>query len=310
MNTQSNSVPESFPDAQVVAPSVLLETRPFYWSVRRELWEHRSIYLAPLAIAGVILVGNLFVLGAAPRILRNAAALDPALQREALARPYHFAAALIMAAAFIVSFFYSLDALYGERRDRSILFWKSLPVSDLTTVLAKASIPLVVLPMVAFAITVVTQSIMLLLSSVVVLASGLSVTALWTQAAVYRSLLMLLYHLVTVHMLWYAPIYAWLLLISAWARRAPFLWAILPPLAIGIFEKIAFHSSHFAALIGYRFSGGSEAADSMQGNFPLHAGMHLTPGTFLASPGLWIGLTLAALFLVAAARLRRYRGPI
>jgi ABC-2 type transport system permease protein len=309
MNSPSNAVPESFSDAKAVAPSALLPTRPFYTSVKRELWEHRSVYLAPLAIAVVILVGNLFVLGAVPRVLRNTS-LSPDLQREALARPYHFAAALIMGAAFIVSFFYSLDALYGERRDRSILFWKSLPVSDLTTVLAKASIPLLVLPLIAFAITVVTQSIMLLLSSLVVLASGLSVTTLWTQVVAYRSLLMLLYHLVTVHMLWYAPIYAWLLLISAWARRAPILWAVLPPIAIGIFEKIAFRSSHFAALIVNRFSGGREAIDSMQGNSPLDPHMHMTPGTFLASPGLWTGLALAAVFLFAAARLRRQRGPI
>jgi len=308
MNTPSNAVPESFTDAKVTPP-VTRATRPFYSSVKRELWEYRSIYLAPLAIAGVILLGNLFVLGAVPRALRNAS-LDPALQREALARPYHFAAALIMGVAFIVSIFYSLDALYGERRDRSILFWKSLPVSDLTTVLAKATIPLLVLPVVAFAITVVTQSIMLLLSSLVVLASGLSVTTLWTQIAVYRSSMMLLYHLVTVHMLWYAPIYAWLLLISAWARRAPFLWAVLPPLAIGIFERIVFHSSHFAALMHYRIGGGREAVDSMQGNSPLDPHMHLTPGAFLATPGLWIGLICAALFLIAAARLRRHRGPI
>ena len=77
-----------------------------------------------------------------------------------------------MAAAFIVAIFYCLDALHGERRDRSILFWKSLPVSDLTTVLSKASIPLVVIPLLTFAITVVTQFIMLLLSTAVLLGSG------------------------------------------------------------------------------------------------------------------------------------------
>jgi ABC-2 type transport system permease protein len=308
MNTPSNVAPESFSDAKVATPPVTLETRPFYSSVKRELWEYRSIYLAPLAIAGVIVLGNLFVLGAVPRALRNAA-LDPALQREALVRPYHFAAALIMGAAFIVSIFYSLDALYGERRDRSILFWKSLPVSDLTTVLAKASIPLLVLPLIAFAITAVTTSIMLLMSSLVLLASGLSVSTLWSDLAAFQSLGMLLYHLVTVHMLWYAPLYAWLLLISAWARRAPFLWAVLPPLAIGIFEKIVFHSAHFAAFMGYRVGGGREAVDSMQGNSALDH-VHLTPGAFLATPGLWIGLAFAAMFLVAAARLRRRRGPI
>jgi ABC-2 type transport system permease protein len=309
MNTQSNAMPEPL-GSRVTAPAALSATRPFYWSVRRELWEYRSIYLAPLAIAGVILLGFGFVLFHLPHTMRTLSSLDPAHQRSALAQPYDFAAGLIMGAAFIVSFFYSLDTLYGERRDRSIFFWKSLPVSDLTTVLAKASIPLLALPIIAFVITVVTQSIMLLLSSLVLLASGLSVATLWTQLELYQTLMMLLYHLVTVHMLWYAPIYAWLLLVSAWARRMPFLWAVLPPLAIHIFEKIAFHSSYFTALMKYRFSGGSAAVASMQGNFPIHPGMHLTPLNFLSSPGLWIGLGFAAAFLAAAARLRRYQGPI
>src|SRR5258705_4512745 len=195
--------------------------------------------------------------------------LDPAHQREALAQPYDVSAGLIMAAAFLVSIFYSLDALYGERRDRSILFWKSMPVSDLTTVLAKASIPVVVLPLLSFAITVVTQSIMLLLSSMVLLAGGFSVASLWTQLQLPQVLLMLLYHLVTAHMFWFAPFYAWLLLVSAWARRAPFLWAILPPLAIGIFEKVAFHSSYFFALINNRFSGGGPPVPPPIGRTPL-----------------------------------------
>jgi len=309
MNTRSNTLPESF-GSQGTAPAALSATRPFYWSVRRELWEYRSIYLAPLAIAGVILLGFVFVLIPLPQTMRAVSSLDAAHQRAALAQPYDFAAGLIMGAAFLVSIFYSLDTLYGERRDRSIWFWKSLPVSDLTTVLAKASIPLLVLPMVAFVITVVIQSIMLLLSSVVLLAAGLSVATLWTQLELYQTLLGLLYHLVTVHMLWYAPIYAWLLLVSAWARRTPFLWAVLPPLAIDIFEKVAFHSSHFVALLEYRFSGGSEAVASMQGDFPIHPGMHLTPLNFLSSPGLWIGLVVFAAFLAAAVRLRRYQGPI
>jgi ABC-2 type transport system permease protein len=113
-----------------------------------------------------------------------------------------------------------------------------------------------------------------------------------------------------VHVLWYAPLYAWLLLISAWSRRTPFLWAALPPFAIAIFERIAFHSSHFAAFLEYRFSGGREAVNNMRGNFPIDPGTHLSPGTFLATPGLWGGLVFAAIFLVAAARLRRYREPI
>jgi len=308
MNPQSNTAPEL--NERDAAPATMSETRPFYWSVKRELLEYRSIYLAPLAFAGVILFGFVFVLARLPHTMQTLSSLDPAHQREALAQPYDVSAGLIMAAAFLVSIFYSLDALYGERRDRSILFWKSMPVSDLTTVLAKASIPVFVLPILSFVITVVTQSIMLLLSCMVLLASGFSVAPLWTQLQLPQVLLMLLYHLVTAHMFWFAPFYAWLLLVSAWARRTPFLWAILPPLAIGIFENVAFHSSRFFALINNRFSGGSDAVASMMGNFPFHPGMLLTVGAFLLAPGLWIGLAFAAICLAAAVRLRHYREPI
>ena len=309
MNTQPNAMPDT-PRESGGGLLSLSATRPFYWSVRRELWEYRSIYLAPLAIAGVFLFAFMFVLAFLPHVMRTLPSLDLKQQRDALGQPYDVAAGLIMGVAFIVSIFYSMDALYGERRDRSILFWKSLPVSDLTTVLAKASIPLVVLPLLAFAITVVTESIMLLLSSVVLLAGGLSVATLWTTVQPGQTLLLLLYHLVTAHMLWFAPFYGWLLLVSAWARRTPFLWAVLPPLAIGIFEKIAFHHSYFADLLTNRFSGGDDAMSSMMGDMPFRPGMHVSPGAFLAAPGLWIGLLVAAAFLVGAARVRRYREPI
>jgi ABC-2 type transport system permease protein len=205
--------------------------------------------------------------------------------------------------------FYCLDALHGERRDRSILFWKSMPVSDLTTVLSKASIPLVVLPLLTFAIIVATQLIMLLLSTAVLLGSGLSVATLWTRLSLFQMSLMLLYHLLTVHVLWHAPIYSWLLLVSGWARRAAFLWAVLPVLVISVVEKIAFNTWHFAAMLGNRLTGGAEAV-AFPGRFPIDPGMQLTPGKFLSSPGLWIGLGVAAILLAAAVRLRRNREPI
>ena len=88
----------------------------------------------------------------------RAAALDPVLQYNLIEHSYMMAALLIMATTIIVALFYCLDALHGERRDRSILFWKSLPVSDLTTVLSKAGIPIVILPLIGFAITVVCGS--------------------------------------------------------------------------------------------------------------------------------------------------------
>jgi ABC-2 type transport system permease protein len=308
MIPQSNTMPESSLPSAAVAPALISVSRRWYWLVRRELWENRSIYIAPLAVASLILVGFLISTIRLPEKMRAALALEPAQQRELIEQPYTFAALLIMGSTFIVAVLYCLDALHGERRDRSILFWKSLPVSDLMTVLSKASIPLVVLPLLTFAITVVTQSIMLLLSTVVLLGSGLSVATLWPRLSPGHMTLALLYHLLAIHALWYAPIYCWLLLVSAWARRVAFLWAALPLAAIGVVEEVAFNTSHFIPLLGYRFNGGNAAPfpDSMSTDTMTH----LTPGQFLISPGLWIGLAVAAAFLAAAVRLRRYRGPI
>jgi ABC-2 type transport system permease protein len=302
MNTQSNAIPWSV-DAQRIAPTVISATRPFYWSVRRELWENRSVYIAPLAVAAVTVFG--YLIATMGYVMSTA---NLAQRRAALEGPYSFAMGLIMGTAFIVSIFYSLEALHGERRDRSILFWKSMPVSDLVVVLSKASIPLIVLPLLSFATVVVTELIMLSLASVVLMGSGLSVATLWTP--VFQMSLMLLYHLVTVHMLWYAPMYGWLLLVSSWARRAAFLWAALPWLAIGVVEKIAFNTTHFAAWAGYRFSGDAAGGSFMGDNGSMDPLMHLTPGKFLITPGLWIGLAFFAACIIATARLRRYQGPI
>jgi ABC-2 type transport system permease protein len=151
---------------------------------------------------------------------------------------------------------------------------------------------------------------MLLLSSLVVVASGSNPVMLWGKLPLFQMAMMLLYHLVTVHMLWHAPIYAWLLLVSGWARRAVFLWAALPPLAICIIEKIAFNSSHFAAMLGYRLGGPQAFHFKPSGNAPIHPMTHIPLAEFLTTPGLWIGLLFAAIFLAAAVRLRRSRGPI
>jgi ABC-2 type transport system permease protein len=260
-------------------------------------------------VAALILFG--FLISTIAGIWEKALRFDPVQQSGKLAEPYTFAALLLMGTTFVVAVFYCLDALHGERRDRSILFWKSLPVSDLTTVLSKASIPVLILPLLTFSITVTTQLIMLVVSSAALLARGESVTTLWSQLGLTHMWLVLLYHLLALHGLWYAPIYAWLLLVSAWARRMPFLWAALPLAAIGIVEKLAFNTSHFGRMLEYRMMGGPEpVASTGAGSVSMDALTHPSLGELLVSPGLWIGLAVAAVFLAAAVRLRRYREPI
>ena len=297
--------------APEAAPRPLSATRPLYWSVRRELWENRSVYLAPLAVAGVVLLGFLVGTLHVRRHMAALAALDAAKQRAAVQMPYNVAAGLVLLTAFIVGAFYCLDALHGERRDRSILFWKSLPVSDLTTVLAKAAIPVVVLPLIAFPIAMAARLVILLLSNLVLLGNGPGLALLWTHVKFFQSSLALLYGVVVIA-LWHAPIYAWLLMVSAWARRATLLWAVLPPLAICVFEQVAFNTTHLAAALGYRIVGGLSRAFVFppKGSGPIDPLAALSPGRFLGTPGLWLGLALAAVFLAAAVRLRRHREPI
>ena len=161
--------------------------------------------------------------------------------------PYNIAAGVIIITAFIVGLFYCLDALHGERRERSILFWKSLPVSDVATVLSKISIPRLVSPPIAFAIIVIAQFMMLLISSAVLLPSGLAATS-WANFNLLQQSVILIYSLIVI-VLWHAPIYGWALLISGVVRRATFLWAVMPFIAISIFEKITFNTTYFFSFV-------------------------------------------------------------
>lgn len=304
------------------------KTRPFYWSVRRELWEHPSVYLAPLVAACLALLGYVVGTHWLVRLVRAAtkardhvrtmdtgnieafaAATKAAVRTGAgVVTPYMFVPGMVFAVVVVVTLFYASGALYGERRDRTILFWKSLPVSDTTTVLAKAFIPLLVMPAVMFAVVFVTHLVMLALASLVLLAGGVSPAdlmgflpfpLLW--AAFGRGVLIMA--------LWNAPIICWLMLVSGWAKRVAFLWAIGPFAAVCIVEKLAFNTQHIALFLLQRLTGGYMLAFLHDGH-EIERLADLNPLPVLANLDLWGGLVFAALCLAAAVRLRRYRDPI
>lgn len=287
-------------------------TRPFYWSVRRELWENRALYIAPLAVAGVLLFGFTVSAVTLPHRMRALQTLDPMRQRAAVMMPYNFIAGLTIMTAFVVGVFYCLDALHGERRDRSILFWKSLPVSDRTTVLAKASMPLLFLPLFIFPVIATALLIVLIVNTAALSGSEEAFAMMWRHMKFGQYMVAVLYGLTTMFA-WHAPIYAWFLLVSSWAKRAAVLWAILPLLAISAFERVAFNSMHFMNMLGFRMTGWYRRGYMFPPKgtkVPLDPLEHLTPAVYLSSPSLWIGLLLAAAFLATAIRLRRYRDPI
>jgi ABC-2 type transport system permease protein len=301
MTAASNTVPMPAGSQAISTPRLL------YCSIRRELWEHPSLYIAPLAAGAVFLIGFLAHLFRLPNQMRATSALDPMHQRAALEQPYMMAVGLLMLTGMLVGAVYSLDALHGERRDRSILFWKSMPVSDLTVVLSKAAIPIFVLQLICFAVAAAVMWVMFFLSSAVLLASGTGVAHFWSLLPIVQMSFLLLYHLVILHGLWHAPFYGWMLMVSSWARRAPFLWAVLPPLAIGIVEKLGFNTSHFAGMLLYHL-GGSPGSSPKSGDLMNMLG-HFDPGMLLSESGLWTGLAATAVFLAVAVHQRRDREP-
>jgi ABC-2 type transport system permease protein len=290
--------------------------RPFSWTVRREIWEHRGLWMAPLSVAGLLLLGFLFQLYNLSALMLQADHLPPLPRTAAFAAPFAFTSAAIMMTGMVVSISYCLSALNNERRDRSILFWKSLPVSDTTAVLAKAFVPFVVVPVIVVGVAVATQIIMLALASLALTLLHTGASPIWSQATLARVDLTMLYTLAT-GVLWYAPIYGWLLMISSWARRAAFLWAVLPWLGLFILEKIALGTNYVGSFIAYRLIGAMQIGFNVQhyGNISVKTMRMINPlnaiaaRQFFLSPGLWSGLVAAAALIAAAVWFRRMRDP-
>jgi ABC-2 type transport system permease protein len=283
--------------------------RPFAWSVRRELWENPWLWSAPTGAAVVLLLLYTVMIAVYPGRVMHLVGSWAARPAELFAHKDHFSASmLLLAVGMLVSASYSIRALQGERRDRSILFWKSLPVSDAATVLAKACIPLVVVPALTAVLVLATQLAMLLVASARLLPLGGDAGAHWAHFPL-ATWPVVLYFLVAPTLL-HAPIHAWLLLASAWAKRAAFLWAMLPPLAIVTAEWLATGGSRFGSellrrAIGFAFDANAVASSTAAAprDFPPLAPLHLT------SPRLWIGLAFAALCLAGAVHIRRRRDP-
>lgn len=296
--------------------------RPFYWSLRRELWEHRSLYLAPSVIALLLLLAVLIAAFKLPESMAGFDTFAPQQQQQIVSAPYAVIALALIVTSMIVSLFYCLDALYGERRDRSVLFWKSLPVSDWTTVLAKLAVPMLVVPVFLFALITAMQLVVLIGNVVLWSARGLSVGNLLLQLPLLDMPLGVAHFLITVA-IWYAPIYAWLLLVSAWAQRSPVVWAVVPWVAVLAFERLMLGTSQVGRWLQQRLFGSFDAAfttretteellgrlqqSSKDAASAIQHGSDHTPDVlrFASNPEVWIGLVVAAALIAATVWLRR-----
>jgi hypothetical protein len=190
---------------------------------------------------------------------------------------------------------YLLGTLYGDRRDRSILFWKSMPVSELREVLSRYAIALVVAPLIYGLASLLAQGACLGLGMLLVWRMELDPVALVWDRVDLPSLL--LDHLVgcLVMTLWLAPTYAWLLLASSAATRSPFMFALTPVLGLLICERVLLGSDRLAAVFWRHVP--------QLGGGP-YAGFHWQGASDL--PALLLGLLFALAAIAGAVYLRRY----
>ena len=282
---------------------------------RREFWEHRYLWLAP----GVVAV----LLALSPLIGHAALDLPPfnaAESRVALSTLVQWA--LWVPLCVVMSFclaYYLLDCLYAERRDRSILFWKSLPVSDTVTVGSKVMVAVAIVPLGVFLLALLTHLVFSTLVNLRFTIGGgpllLFNAVEWLRTEVTLFLVLLL------AVLWYAPWGAYLLAISAFARRGPFLWSTLPVVLAPLLERMVLGTHHLWSFINYRTNG--LWAKLGMGHGMGHGGGHIISHNHVRPFGvllddldfrgaftdidLWLGVaaTVALVYLAIRIRARR-----
>jgi ABC-2 type transport system permease protein len=286
------------------------------WLVRREFWENRAIWMIPAVIGGFMVLIALF-----GRV--DLMSISPQMPVQAVGGGFLLAVgATFFAVMSIYSTWYLLDCLYADRKDRSVLFWKSMPISDTTTVLSKLATALIVIPVVYFAGADLTTLIMAFIVSVRWSASIDG--ALW-HANLWLQLQALWLYMIATTALWYLPIAAYLLVVSAWAKRAVMLWSLLPPLTLVLAERWFFDGHVIADVLGERLLGypaqafradpGSSSwvatvVDNDTITTPTGIWGFFNVGGFLSSAETWIGIAVGAALIVCAIQLRTRRTEI
>jgi ABC-2 type transport system permease protein len=278
----------------------------FIWLVRREFWENKAIWVLPACIGALMVVGSLF--GKVEIAMLRASDAQGELAAVLL---FFAIGGVFWVAMSIYSVWYLLDCLYADRKDRSVLFFKSMPLTDSMTVLSKLFVGVIAIPLVYFCAADIAALLIAFVISVrahLVFGNVLWRPELWLQVQA------LWLYVIATGVLWYAPVVGWLMLVSAWAKRAVILQALLPPLAIMLAELLFLGTRVSCIVLRDRLLGGGYAAF----RHPIHwslANGEMTPGVwrlpdpegFLSSPDVWIGVVIGAAFIAGAVQLRKRR---
>jgi ABC-2 type transport system permease protein len=288
----------------------------YAWLIKREFWENRAIWVIPSVIGILLILGALF--GRIQFINLQTPQQSQVVGQMALSA---FGVTFFVVMS-IYSTWYLLDCLYADRKDRSVLFWKSLPISDTTTVLSKLLVALIVIPLVYFVAADLTTLLIAFIISV--RSSGALGGAMW-HADLWLQLQILWLYVIVTTAIWFLPVAGWLMVISAWAKRAVMLWSILPLLALYLGEHLFFRTHFIATQLADRLKGygprafhtGADSSfwmtttfDNDQITTPSSLWALLDPGTFFSSPQTWIGAAVGAALVVGAIQLRLRRTEI
>jgi ABC-2 type transport system permease protein len=315
------------------------------WLLKREYWENKGGFFWAPAVVGAIMV-LLIAVGSILGLVFNSKhgividgeqvtnlskALDAGEKAQvidAISQGYAIAASAPLLLVMIISvFFFCLGSLYDERKDKSVLFWKSLPVSDTETVLSKALMALVGAPLITIALGTVIGFILLLLVFLFAGIGGINLLGVLAQPATYLAPFELL-AILPVYLLWALPTVGWLMLVSAWARRVPFLWAVGVPVMTGvlitwfnaIFDSgwnVEWFWQHVVGRglgslvpgIWFAFTDVGHHLGNGVGHQDDVGLMELVGASYrvLGTANLWIGVVLGAAMIYGAIRLRRWR---
>ncbi len=314
----------------------------FKWLLKREFWEHKGgFFWMPIIVGAVMTIFiaiSLLIatLGLKDGMEINGVAVSSLVSAATIEQKTAFASALvsryaglsmpILLALGVAVFFFCLGALYDERKDRSVLFWKSLPVSDRATVLSKVAMALGVAPAIALVVATITAVVSGLFICIGVAALGVNIFGeVLRNSATYLAPLQLA-AMLPIYALWALPTIGWLLMVSAWARTKPLLWAIGVPLMTGVLLSWANSMFRFDWNMGWFWKDiiarllGSVIPGSWVGqigrNLPNEDAMRnpnalsellIQSWQLLGGANIWIGAAIGVAMICAAIRLRGLR---
>lgn len=315
------------------------------WLVQREFWEHKgAIFWAPVVAAAaiVLFIGSAVVYAISMGrfrgqitldgkeadlniVFNNLSQHDKQMLIDIMTNGYFAVSVPLFLTLAVISFFYCLSAMYDERRDRSILFWKSLPVSDQQTVLSKVITATCVAPLITIGVAACASVLVLLMACVAIAFNGVNLFgAVFSTPSVYLAPLQIV-GLLPVYILWALPTVGWLLMVSAWAKSKVFLWAVgTPVIAIVIIKwanqllGIGLNADWFignvvargllglvpCAWFGFEKLGPTQFAP---GGTIDSSSAFVQSWATLAGPSVWMGAIAGAAMIFAAMRLRRWK---